>query len=158
MEVADIFELFKGTPTIHLATVHGNEPRVRPISLIYHKEELWGATRSNWGKVEQIKTNPSFEFSLVYKKKDMIGSLRARGKIEVIEDRDIKDNLSKAIPFFKGYWISVDDPYYTLLKFRLSSVFISDPSEDGDKIIMKIEEKTGKITLKRISREKYLKE
>lgn len=156
MEAADIWKLFEEIPTVHLATVHNNQPRVRPFSLIYFKNELWGATRTNWGKVAQIKENPSYEFSLVYRKGETHGFLRGRGNVQIITDRDIKNELIQAIPFFKAYWNSVDDPAYTLIKFKLSSLFISDPSEEGKKLIAEFDHQTGEITLRRFSREKYL--
>ncbi|MHA2239948.1 MAG: hypothetical protein ACXAB2_16545 [Candidatus Hodarchaeales archaeon] len=95
---------------------------------------------------------------MIYKKGEMNGFLRGRGKVEIITDLNLKNELIQAIPFFKGYWNSVDDPYYTLVKFKLSSVFISDPREGGDKISMKFNDKTGETTVRRFSREKYLNE
>jgi general stress protein 26 len=131
---------------------------LKKINLEYALNELWGATRTNWGKVTQIKENPFYEFSMIYKKGEMNGFLRGRGKVEIITDLNLKNELIQAIPFFKGYWNSVDDPYYTLVKFKLSSVFISDPREGGDKISMKFNDKTGETTVRRFSREKYLNE
>ncbi len=88
----------------------------------------------------------------------MNGFLRGRGTAVIITDLHLKSELVKAIPFFNGYWNSVIDPSYILVKFDLSSIFIYDPSESGDKIIAEFDNRTGKMTLNRISREKYLNE
>ncbi|MHA2346911.1 MAG: hypothetical protein ACXACP_09350 [Candidatus Hodarchaeales archaeon] len=90
MEASDIWELFKDIPTVHLATVEKNQPRVRPFSLIYYKNELWGATRTNWGKVTQIKENPFYEFSMIYKKGEMNGFLNSYRQFHFLRDTGIQ--------------------------------------------------------------------
>jgi len=38
MKLETVIDYFKSQPLMYLATVDGNQPRVRPMALIYHDE------------------------------------------------------------------------------------------------------------------------
>ena len=56
----EIFAYFKQTQPVYLATNDGNEPRVRPVTLIWFEEKFWIATGSSDAKVKQLFSNVQF--------------------------------------------------------------------------------------------------
>jgi len=56
-----------------------------------------------------------------------IGSIRARGQIKIVQDLPTKEMLSKAIPFFDGYWQSYTDPEFALLKLSIQKFEVQSP-------------------------------
>jgi general stress protein 26 len=131
MELHEIWDRFTSFPFVHLATVEGSFPRVRPICLIAHKKLLWAATHTSWDKVHQIRNNGRVEFTLLYKDKDRIGGIRAAGRAQIIDDPITKETLSTVIPFFNDHWSSPTDPEYTLLRFDLDLIRVDHT--DGKK-------------------------
>ncbi len=135
MEFKEVWKHFQNYPTVHLATIDKNHPRVRPMTLILYKNELWMVTHSEKNKVSEIRLNQNIEFSYVYQQDKRVGCIRATGKIDVIESENISQELSKAIIFFKSYWNSAEDNNFTLLKLILNHVYYSPPTEDGIKYL-----------------------
>jgi general stress protein 26 len=135
MKFDEVWERFQNYPTVHLATVDNGHPRVRPMTLILYDEKIWMATHTEKNKVAEIQRNSNMEFSFVFMKDKMVGCIRATGRIIIINDKDTRNELSKAIVFFAKYWRSVEDHNFTLLKLELDQVYYSPPTEDGVKYL-----------------------
>jgi len=101
---------------IFLATVEGDYPRVRPVTLVYFEKRFWITTGTKSAKVKQIKNNPKVEFCLLFKEKDMDCCLRVAGLAKIIRDRETKAKIARHCDFFSKHWQDIDDPDYTLLE------------------------------------------
>ena len=127
MKLEVIKDYFKQQPLMYLATTEGNQPRVRPMALIYHKEICWCCSVSERPKIKQMMDNNNIEFAINAHDKEEFSTIRGTGKAVLIEDMKIKKELSKAIPWFSGYWKSYDDPGFTLFRLDLEKIEVQIP-------------------------------
>jgi general stress protein 26 len=127
LELQEIWKYFSNTPLIHLATLDGDFPRVRMMALIEHNDKLWLASKSHWHKVAQIRKNANIEFTVPVRGEQQAGCIRATGRANIIEDEKVREELSKVIPWFDGYWNSPDDPNFTLISITLTSIKYDNP-------------------------------
>ena len=126
--LSDIWKYFEGYPLAHLATIEGDQPRVRPMALITFNEELWLATKTEWNKVDQIRNNNRIEFTLAPSDQNRTGSIRVTGIAIIVEDQVTKKSLSAVIPWFHHYWADEDDPNFTLLKVDFNRILYDHPT------------------------------
>ena len=118
-EIEDIEEAwnqFGDFQHVFLATMDGDQPRVRPVTMISFDGKFWVTTDTWSGKVKQIQKNPKVEFSFVFKKGNRDCCIRVAGLAKIVKDKEIKTELAKHCDFFSKHWESVDDPDYTLLE------------------------------------------
>lgn len=112
----EIWAHFKDFQYVFLATEEGDQPRVRPVTLIYLYKSLWIITGAKSTKVMQIQENPKVEFCLYYQREGKDCYVRVAGKASIIADREIKAKVAGHCDFFGNYWKSVDDPGYALIE------------------------------------------
>jgi len=113
--IQEVWKSFSGEPHIFLATIEGDQPRVRPVTLIHIQNKLFVTTGSNDAKVKQIKQNPKTEFCLMLEKEERKGTIRAECEARIVENKDIKAEVYNNISFAKEFWKSPEDPNYTLI-------------------------------------------
>lgn len=133
-EFADIKELwrrFEEFQHIYLATIEGDQPKVRPVTLIHFDERFWVTTDTWSAKVKQIQKNPNVEFSFVFKEGHKDCCIRVAGLAKIIKDKETKERIAGHCDFFSEHWESVDDPGYTLLEICPAEIGYVRP----DKII-----------------------
>ena len=53
----EVWSHFKDLQFVYLATTEGDQPRVRPVTLLYIDKKFWITTGTNSAKVKQIKAN-----------------------------------------------------------------------------------------------------
>ena len=94
IELSEIWGHFNGEPHVFLATIDNDQPRVRPVTLIHLKEELFITTGSHDAKVRQIRQNPKTEFCLLLEKDESKGTLRAECVAEIVDDKMLKQMYS----------------------------------------------------------------
>jgi len=99
-----------------LATIEGDQPRVRPVTLIYFNNRFWITTGTKSAKVKQIQRNSKVEFCLLFKEKDRDRCIRVAGLAKIIRDKETKGKIARHFDSFSKHWESVDDPNYTLLE------------------------------------------
>jgi len=131
-EVGDLEEArnrFEDFQHVFLATVEGDQPRVRPVTLIYLDKEFWITTDTWSAKVKQIQENPKVEFSLPFKEGNKDCCIRVAGLAGIIKDEKTRAKLARHCDFFDKHWKSVDDPDYTLLKIRPVEIAIVKPDK-----------------------------
>ncbi len=112
---------------VSMATVDEDQPRVRIMALISHDKKFWCCTISTRSKMKQFKKNSKFEFCSIIKKNEILGSIRALGNANIIEDLKIKKEVSEAIPFFSRYWSNYSDPKFGLIQLNISKIEVQSP-------------------------------
>ena len=126
--IKKLLNQFKDFQHVFLATVEGDQPRVRPVTLINFDGKFWITTGTGSAKVEQIRRNPKVEFSFMFKKGNRDCCIRVTGLAKIIEDKQIKTRLAAHCGFFNKHWKSVNDPNYTLLQISPSEATYVTPS------------------------------
>ena len=112
-----------------MATMEGDQPRVRPVTLINFDGKFWVTTDTWSEKVKQIQKNPKVEFSFVFKKGDRDCCIRVTGLAEIIKDKLVKTKLARHCDFFSKHWESIDDPSYNLLEIFPSEATYVTPDK-----------------------------
>jgi len=126
--IKKLLNQFKDFQHVFLATVEGDQPRVRPVTLINFDGKFWITTGTGSAKVEQIRRNPKVEFSFMFKKRNRDCCIRVAGLAKIIEDDQIKTRVAAHCDFFNKHWKSVNDPNYTLLQISPSEATYVTPS------------------------------
>lgn len=118
----EILELINNNPVMFLATVEGDQPRVRGV-LLYKADESGIVFHSGTMKdlYRQVVQNPKAEICFVDKKRNI--QVRVSGRLEIVDDNNLKDEIC-AHPtrqFLKGWRESgpLEDFYKTFAVFRL---------------------------------------
>ncbi len=125
-EVLNQFEDFQH---VFLATMDGDQPRVRPVTLISFEDKYWIMTDKGSEKVKQVQKNPKVEISFLFKKKDLDCCLRVTGLAEIVKEEIVKKKLAEHCDFFSLHWESVEDPNYTLLQILPSEALYVTPEK-----------------------------
>ena len=63
----ELWTYFEKANMVHLATMDGDQPRVRIMALIKHDNKLYTLTHTQWDKVRQISANNKVEFTVITK-------------------------------------------------------------------------------------------
>jgi len=98
------------------ATVEGDQPRVRPVTLIYLDKKFWVTTGTGSAKVKEIEEDPKIEFCLYLQEGNNEGYARVAGIAKIIRERETKMRIASHCDFFSKHWESVDDPSYTMIE------------------------------------------
>lgn len=118
----EIFDLMNGNPAFFLATMEGNQPRVRGM-LLYKADESGIVFHTGTMKdvFKQIMKNSRVELCFNNFKKGI--QVRVSGEIELVDDNNLKDEISEhpTRQFLKPWKESGDlqDFYNTFAVFRL---------------------------------------
>ncbi|MEW6069606.1 MAG: pyridoxamine 5'-phosphate oxidase family protein [Candidatus Thermoplasmatota archaeon] len=96
----EVWTHFRDFQYVFLATAEGNQPRVRPVTLIYFNKRFWITTDTGSAKVEQIQGNSNTEFCLYLQKAGKDCYVRAAGIAKVIKDRATKARIAEHCDFF----------------------------------------------------------
>ncbi|MFW9920442.1 MAG: pyridoxamine 5'-phosphate oxidase family protein [Candidatus Thorarchaeota archaeon] len=128
----DIWPIYQKGGLLHLSTLDGNQPRVRIMSFTPLDKKIWVVTRSGDDKIQQLRKNPNIEFTYSYQGEQNIGCLRASGTAIIVDDPAIRARVTKAIPWFNGYWESSEDPNFTLIRLDISKILF-DPANERTK-------------------------
>lgn len=123
MKILDkLLDCYSEQQLVSFATVEGNQPRVRPMTLIKLDEKFYMITGARGGsdakKLQQIRVNPRFEYHLVLKGVNQNGFIRGMGETWEVEDRETKKKVYDKITWAANFFDSVDHPDYVLLELR----------------------------------------
>lgn len=110
------YEFLKANPVFHLATVDGDQARVRPFGFaMIRNDKLYLCTNKTKDVFKQMVKNPDIEIS------DMGPDgtwLRIRGKVAVDDSRETKVQAFKESPMLlQIYPKGADDETYVTLYF-----------------------------------------
>ena len=125
----EIWEHFEDFQTIYLATIDGDTPRVRPVTLASIDSKFWILTGTNDAKIHQLLSNPKFEFCHHFKDGDNSGYVRAAGSVKIILNQSIRTGIAEKVHYFKDYWKSTEDPSYTLIEMDFKEIEYMRPGE-----------------------------
>jgi general stress protein 26 len=128
-DIKEVWSQFKDFQHAFLATIEGDQPRVRPVTLINFDEKFWVTTDTWSEKIKQIQKNPKVEFSFMFKKGDKDCCIRVTGLAKIIKDKLVKAKLARHCDFFSKHWESVDDPNYALLEILPSEATYVTPDK-----------------------------
>ncbi len=116
MELKDVYEFANINPLCYLATVEGDQPRVRAFMLWYAGDKGFYFHTSGEKRVfQQIKANPKVEVCFYATQSGAM--MRAAGKAVILEDLELKKKLLEDLPYVKKMVSGPADP--DLVVFRV---------------------------------------
>ncbi len=116
----EVWGLLKKDQCVYLATAEGDQPRVRPVTLLDIEKRFWIATGRRSAKARQMLRNPNVEFCLPLTETCGTGYLRIAGMATAETDPETRKRIGEQISFLKEFWVGADDPNFIL--FRISRV------------------------------------
>ena len=126
---SEIWAWLKENQFIYLATVEGDRPRVRPVTMGYYEDKFWILTGTKDAKTAQIRSNPNVELLLDLEDGENRGYVRFIGTATIVEDKETKNRIAPAFPFFTNYWETADDPNCTLIGTAIERLEFMQPGE-----------------------------
>ncbi len=119
MNINDCIKFSNDNPVCYLATVEGDQPRVRALGFWFADETgFYFQTASIKEIPNQLKKNPKVE-ACFYKHEGVIGTmLRISGEVDFVDDIKFREKAMKDRPFLKSFGMTVDSP--KLVLFRIS--------------------------------------
>lgn len=129
MNFDDIKKHLQNEQTVYLSTSAAKQPHVRAMALIYYNDTFWSCTLLSRKKVAEVQENNLVEFCLPLVSDKGTGSIRAAGELEIIEDQNIREELSREISFFPHFFESYDSPEFVLFRYNLETVVFHNPED-----------------------------
>ena len=126
---AEVWAHFQPGQSVYLATAEGDQPRVRPVTLLNLEEKFWIATSPRSGKSRQILRNPNVEFCYPLTADCGNGYIRVSGIATVIRDSEVLERIGNQIPFLTEHWTGTQDPDFSLVRITRVEVEYLAPSE-----------------------------
>jgi uncharacterized pyridoxamine 5'-phosphate oxidase family protein len=119
MNINDCIKFTNENPVCYLATVEGDQPRVRALGFWFADETGFYFQTSSAKEIpNQLHKNHKTEVCF-YKHSGVIGSmLRISGLVEFVNDRALREKALIDRPFLKNFGITVDSP--ELVLFRIA--------------------------------------
>lgn len=116
LKYSEVWPFFESGGLAHIATIEGDQPRVRVMALTAFDNSLWLVARTSDDKIEQIRNNSKVEFTYIVPGKERTGCLRVTATAAIVTNDKTRLAVANAIPWFEGYWKSGEDPDYTLIR------------------------------------------
>ncbi len=132
-------DVLRGETIILLATSEGDQPRVRPVTLVESLGELFVLTGTKDTKVAQIQANGKVECLALVAHKDSTGYIRFSATATIEKDPAVRARLAKTASFFDQFWDSPKHLGYTLIRIRPVRVEYMKPGEMEATEISKLE-------------------
>lgn len=106
-----------------LATSVNNQPRLRPLGMIYaHDEALFIATDKRKNVHSDLEKNPKFEMASYHPNTHKW--LRASGQAEVEDSTRIKEAMMEVYPNLKQAYLYNNETYLVIYKLRIDEIRI----------------------------------
>ncbi len=127
MNKQEVIDLIKDTGYGCLATLEGNQPRVRPM-LPYLDEDgnLLIAVLSRSRTIEHIKKNPHVEMCYIDRK---MWYARVTGNAKINTDIKKKEIAWNNIPMLRQYFAGPGDPNFVLIEVETTHVEAMSPHQ-----------------------------
>ena len=124
---AAVWAHFQPGQSVYLATAEGDQPRVRPVTLLNLEEKFWIATSPRSAKAPQILRNPNVEFCYPLPADRGNGYIRVSGIATVVRDTDVIERIGNQIPFLAEYWTGTQDPDFCLVRITRVEIEYLEP-------------------------------
>ena len=128
-------EILMNRPIIYLATAKGNQPRVRPVTLIVDQGDLFVLTGTKDAKVAEIRKNSKVEVIIPVRHGESTGYIRFKAKATIRDELEDRVRAAKAAPFFDNYFQSPEDKGFTLIHFETIHIEYLKPGQNYPEII-----------------------
>lgn len=103
-----------------LATIDGDQPRVRPVSPVRTEGfTVYVANLKSYGKTKDIQANPKVELCYV---DDDHNQVRITGEAEIVSDRKLLEDIWNSNRLLQHYLGSVDNPALIVYRIRPARV------------------------------------
>ena len=105
MELKDYIEFANKNPACYVATTDGDQPRVRGLLMWFADESgFYFHTGTPKNVCKQLKKNPKLEVCFMAQSQDPaeMKMMRLAGKVEFIDDLNLKARLLEERPFLKA--------------------------------------------------------
>lgn len=103
-----------------LATLDGNQPRVRPVSPVrVDGFTIYIANLRRYGKTREIAANPNVELNYLDDRHDQV---RITGTAEIVTDAKILEEIWKSNPLLRQYLGTPENPELIIYRVRPSRV------------------------------------
>ena len=127
MDITDVYKFVNENPICYLATVDGDQPRVRGFMIWYADETGFyfhsGAPKS---VCKQLQQNPKAEVCFFRPAPEPPGGtmLRVAGSVEFVDDRALKARLLDERPFLKEIGVQgPDDPMLAVFRIHKGEAY-----------------------------------
>jgi len=119
-----VAEILAETPMCFIATVKGNEPKVRAFQYQFEQGDgLWFCTARSKDVFKQLQANPAVEICAV--KQDMTW-LRVSGNVSFEDSFPVKERILAEQPLIKGIYGTPDNPDFTVFCLKHGAYTIAD--------------------------------
>ena len=117
MDFDEYIKFANENPIGFLATLDGEQPRVRGFQLWYaDKSGLYYGSAAGKDIYKQLKTNSQVEVCFFNPKSKDMQQMRVTGTVEFINDIEMKKKLLDARPFLKQAGLTQENPGLILFK------------------------------------------
>jgi general stress protein 26 len=104
----------------YLATIDGDQPRVRPVSPVRTDGfTVYVANLRAYHKTQEIAANPNVELCYLNDHHDQV---RITGVAEIVTDRPLLQEIWDANPLLRQYLGSIDNPMLIVYRIRPTQV------------------------------------
>ena len=116
--IQDCIKFTNENPFCYLATVEGDQPRVRAMGFWFADETGFYFQTATMKEIpQQIKKNPKIEVCFYKPENNNMGlMLRIAGKSEILDDKLLKERAIKERPFLKSFGLTSDSPELVLFR------------------------------------------
>ena len=104
-----------------LATIDGDQPRVRPVSPVRVDDDftIYVANLRSYGKTREIAANPNVELCYLDEQHDQV---RITGVAEVLTDAAVLSEIWESNPLLRRYLGTPDNPALIIYRIRPSRI------------------------------------
>ncbi|MBN1461757.1 MAG: pyridoxamine 5'-phosphate oxidase family protein [Armatimonadetes bacterium] len=126
MDYQDCIQFANECPTVFVATLDGNQPRVRPLALQFADQRgFYFQTEPVKSVCRQLQANKQVELCFYKPEDEGLGTvMRVTGDVEFVDDLELKARLIAEQPFFEMLGIrEPDDPMFVLFRVKRGEAF-----------------------------------
>ncbi len=134
MTKEEVLDIIKDAGFGFLATVEGNQPRVRPMMPVLTDDgkKLLLALLKRSRTIQQVQTNPRLEVCFVDRK---MWYCRVAGKGIISDNLDHKIFVWNSTPMLRQYFSGPEDENYVLMEIDIESVEAMTPHQKEPEFI-----------------------
>jgi uncharacterized pyridoxamine 5'-phosphate oxidase family protein len=125
MNLQDCIDFANQNPVCSLATVEGDQPRVRILGFWFADETGFYFQTSTTKELHgQLEANPKVEVCFYRQEKNGLGTtLRVSGRTRFVTDQQYKEKAMADRPFLKTFGLTVDHPALCIFKISRGEAY-----------------------------------